>query len=174
MWTRPNRSLVCDSNCASERLLLEVLRGTETDTFLFLLSRPGCNRCCSHTCYRFNLPLCLRGDTQQHVFASPVKLALSVVAGRQRGRACARTLPLFSTFLIPITTTSARNVAAVDCFSVSGLASTWQTDALSFQNCPTGDHFTTLINFALHWLSVPFGASVYGCSSYKKYMTFPS
>lgn len=98
LWTHPNRSLMCDSGCAGKRLLLEVLRGTETDTFLFLLSRPGCNHCCSHTCYQFNLPLCLRANTQQHVFISPVKLVPSVVAVRQRGRACCRTLPFSEYF----------------------------------------------------------------------------
>lgn len=79
-----------------EATLVEVLRGTETDTFLFLLSRSGCYHCCSHTCYQFNLPLCLRAYTQQHVFISPVKLVLSVVAVRPRGRLCGRTLPFLN------------------------------------------------------------------------------
>lgn len=82
-----------------------------------------------------------------------------------------RTSPSPGMFLNP--NRRATNGPAADCFSVSGLASTWQTDALSFQNRPTGDRFTTLINFVLHWLGAPLRASVYGCSSYKKIYDVP-
>lgn len=108
----------------------------------------------------------------QHVFIWAVKLVLSVVAGRQRERVCGRT----RVFLIPITAMNARNVATDRrCFSVSGLASTWQNRRTFIPKLSHRGSFYNINQFCapLAQRSVQ-RFSFHGCSSYQKYMTFPS